>query len=246
MKTLKILFAGLLLIGGVDASATPAFTLNYDSQYGSTENTGSKASVGFTFTEAAPPAGDGEFSLLLDIANLTPTDIGSTLMGFGFNLPEGVSVLAGTYEDLSGYFPNLLFNVTLNPYNEVDIVIALNNKFTGGNPNGGLTEGLTAQVSFDLITDPILDVAGIANAFIDTLGDCYASESCYGRFQAVGPEGDDSDKVLGDISVTITQPPPSPAPPPSPDIAVPEPSVLSLLGVGLLGLGFRNSRRKKA
>lgn len=241
--------SALLLLFSAANTVIAGPILVFDPAFGSSNSpaTGATAEVDFEFTAVNPPP--GLFDLELTISNTTgsgsfidptiPTSgaTESTLMGFGFDLPDGMSIVSGSYQDVNGFFPYLVFDVTLNPLGTVDVAIQKNSSLTGGNPNGGLTEGLTATVNFDLLTDPILNTAEIEDSF--TKGFSNHTLDSFARFQAV--TGGLSDKLGGGLT-----PPPGGTFPPVvfPPSDVPTPSTVTLLALAAVALGVMRRRRK--
>ncbi len=183
-------------------------------------------------------------SVWLDLT-LANTTLGtSTLVGAAFDFPSQV---AFDFNNLSNYYNanstdyTLVFeDPTLQPFGSFDIGIRTNangrngnNSFAGGNPRGGLLAGESATVSFRF--DKSADFSGSFDA--DTVStyfyQAYASGElrASARFQQVGENGEESDKVLATIR-SITEPPKE----------VPEP--MTLAGLGLVAGSLLVTRRR--
>ena len=185
-----------------------------DPSYGSTENTGSTATLTLEFSEQG-----ADDYLTLIIENTTPTEIGSKLTAVGLDLPDLPSLPpefapCGT----SAYFDTLTFDDSISPAwlnapGGYDVVISSDGNFLGGGPNGAPAAGESQIVALNLgdtgLAQP--DLASRFENFYAELTEPYV----IARFQSVGPDGEDSDKVGG---------------------RVPEPTTLFLLALGGLGL----------
>jgi PEP-CTERM motif len=207
---------GLVFAVGVAAltTQTRAFELIIDPSFGSTENTGSTATLTFEFSEY----GSDDLLTIL-IANTTPPKIGSRLTAVGLELPDwliqspSLVVPQGT-----AYFDTLTFNDSMSPGwldapGGYDLVITSEGNFLGGNPNGAPTAGAQESVMLSL-GDTGLTPQQLDMRFFDFFTD-FTGRSVVGRFQSVGPNGQLSDKVGG---------------------SVPEPATVILLALGGLAL----------
>ncbi len=191
-----------------------------DPAYGSTENTGATATVCLEFTEVA-----SDDFLTVTIANTTLASIGSSLTAVGFELPEHPSLaVAFAPGGTSVYFDELDFDVSVSPGwldapDGYDLMITGDGSFEGGNAQNAPTEGETQIVQLSLGDTGLTpqELAAEFRELYNNTTDPYA----IARFQAVGPDGEDSDKVLG-----IT----------------PEPATAVLLGVGGLAVLARRRR----
>jgi hypothetical protein len=187
---------------------------------GSTENTGSTATLTFDFTEQGP---DDYLSVIIE--NTTSTAIGSSLTAVGFELPDVLSLpLAFAPGGTSAYFDELTYDVSVSPgwlnaLNGYDVMITSDGDFLGGNPNGAPRAGESQTVILNL-GDTGMTPSGLSDAFMNLY---MARDGLHaiGRFQSVGPNGADSDKVGG---------------------RVPEPATLALLALGGLALQARRRR----
>jgi PEP-CTERM motif len=190
----SLLTAGIAGISlGYNVTPVQAFELNFGaaSQSSNTPATGSSAKVDFKFTQS------GQNVLVnLDIFNTTgETTFGSgatesTLMGFAFDLLDGITI--GSFTG-SNYFGNIASNVDLQPFDTFDVGISRNSNFLGGNPNGGLTQGLSSSVSF-LLSGANLLAETLEQDFFQGFSDGTLKWAT--RFQAVNA-GAGSDKLLG-------------------------------------------------
>lgn len=192
--------------------------LTIDPQFGSTESTGATAVVSLEFFEQ----GDS-VRLRVAIENTTPTQIGSRLTAIGIELPSVVAPIAFAPLGTSGYFDELTFDVDMSPgwLNApagFDVVISSDGNLLGGNPNGAPRAGESQTVVLDLGDTGLTpsELAESVTAFYQEL----PVPHVVGRFQAVGPGGEDSDKVAG---------------------MVPEPSGLALLLIAMTCLSRRRS-----
>ncbi|HNQ21826.1 MAG TPA: PEP-CTERM sorting domain-containing protein [Phycisphaerae bacterium] len=185
--------------------------LRIDPAYGSTEDTGATARLQLTFTESEA---DDLLSILIE--NTTPPALGSSLTAIGLELPdwldgEPVFAVGGA----SAYFDELMFNVKVSPSwleapGGYDLMLTSDGRFEGGKTAGAPRAGQAQTVMLNL-GDTGMSPSGLAAAFRDFyagMTDPYV----IGRFQAVGPRGSDSDKVLG---------------------MVPEPGTLLLMALGM-------------
>ncbi|MCK4659936.1 MAG: PEP-CTERM sorting domain-containing protein [Phycisphaerae bacterium] len=205
-------------------SAVPAWgdtvTLFIDPGSGSTENTGATATLVFEFSEV----GADDF-LSVRMQNTTPEDIGSSLTAVGFELPDSLSLsVSFAPGGASSYFDELTFDECVLPGwmdapGGYDLMLTSDGNFQGGNPNGAPTAGESQTVLLALG-----DTGLTADQLATTFSDFYTGLTDHfviGRFQAVGPDGEDSDMVGGYI---------------------PEPGTLVLLMLG--GTGFLARRAK--
>ena len=207
------------------AAALPAsgstVSLAIDPTYGSTESTGATAAVVLEFTQV----GFEEF-LSVTIENTTPLDIGSSLTAVGLEFPDTLSLAAELAPGgASAYFDELTFGVSVSPGwldapGGYDLLISSDGNFEGGSPRGAPLAGESQSVLLSL-GDTLLAPIDLAIAFADF----YAGTSgrfSIARFQAVGPDGEWSDKVGGHT---------------------PEPSTALLLGLGSIVLLTRRPVR---
>jgi len=209
----------LVLVVAALAVATPtrAFELLINPSYGSSENTGSTATLTFEFSEQ----GMDDLVTIL-IANTTPPQIGSRLTAIGLELPDWLiqppSLVAGPG---NAYFDTLTFNQSVSPGRlnapgGYDLMITSDGNFLGGNSNGAPTEGAGESVLLSL-SDTGLTPEQLDMRFHDFYSE-FAGPSVIGRFQAVGFNGQGSDMVGGGGS------------------SVPEPASIILLALGGLTL----------
>lgn len=231
--------AGVTLAASTIAVApAEAFQLSLDpnlcsvpSTCTTSDYTGSTGLLDFNFEDSASGV-----LLNLTVTNTTSDAIGSTLVGVAFDLPDFVT--AFDYDQQDSEYGQLYEDARLRPFDGTfDVGIRAsarrargNRSFAGGNPKGGLRQGESTTVSFTLDTgDLAADTVSsqFYNAYVNN------QLQAAGRFQQVGPNGEESDKVLG-IVQRITEPPQE----------VPEPT--ALLGLGLMGGAFSISRRKRA
>jgi uncharacterized protein (TIGR03382 family) len=243
-------FLGAMCLSFV-GSASASFILRFDgnSVSSNTPPTGASADIEFAFSEATPPPDpSGDLTLDLTVTNTTgisPNPVtgsaGATeasLMGFGVDLPGGVTVLPGSYEVTpTTSFPYLLANVALSPFGGVDVYFSNNQNAAGGNPNDALTAGQSATIRLDLVT--AIALADIEMQFTDVLSlNCSTTgQGCtdelatsVARFQDVNA-GAGSDKLLGYI---VTDDDPD-----EPQGENPAPATVALMGLGLAVLGYR-------
>lgn len=225
---------GIAMVSSVAlADSAQAFSLSINPNFGSTENTGSTATLDYNFEQ------QGDSVLLkLGIANTTNGSVGlgatqSTLVGVALDLLAG-GVTSFTYDSLSSAFTNTYTDPSIpglasNYSFDYGIRSAGPGNFTGGNPQQGLTVGQSTLVSFLLSGSSPLVASAVESAFLNgyTSGDLKAA----GRFQQVNAGGG-SDKVLGGVNQP-TQPVPEPG------------SVMGLFTVlGALLLGKKTLRRE--
>lgn len=170
--------------------------IRVDPAWGSTENTGATAEITLTFSEIG-----AENLLAVTMTNTTPAAIGATLTAVGFEMPPWLNLVpAFAPGGTSPYFDRLTFNAAVSPGylnapGGYDVMITSDGSFEGGKPTGGPTAGQSQTVILTL-GETGLTAGGLATAFADfyeSLGTHYA----IARFQAVGPQGNLSDKVGG-------------------------------------------------
>lgn len=171
-------------------------TLLIDPSFGSTEDTGATARLLLSFSE------NGADELLhVIIENTTPPSIGSLLTAVGFEVPDSwaASFAAG---GTSTYFDELDLDVPVSPgwLNAVDgydLMVTSDGNFEGGSPQGAPTAGESQSVVMNLG-----DTGSTPEELFTTFADFYAQQEgdfVIGRFQAVGPGGNLSDKVGGGL-----------------------------------------------
>ncbi|UCG32995.1 MAG: PEP-CTERM sorting domain-containing protein [Phycisphaerales bacterium] len=204
---------GLVSLFAPAAWAIP-IDLLADPSFGSTSGTGATALVSLSFSE------DGAEDLMtVSIHNTTPVSIGSKLTAVGLEIPYWISTSIDFAKDgESSYFDTLTFNKSVSPWwldapGGYDLMITSDGRFEGGSSKGAPAAGEMQTVVLSL-SDTGLSSTQLRNAFAQYyagLTDNYMIV----RFQAVGPNGNLSDKVVG---------------------RTPEPSSLGLLvlGAGLL------------
>lgn len=232
----NVLASTIAAIGMTIASSAflpaQAFSLFLDPEFGSTENTGSKAQLDFNFVQSG-----NDVLLNLGITNATNGTGGlkatqATLVGLAFDLTPNLKVASYSAGD-SG-FTKLWSNAELNPYGSFTVGISpQRNSFAGGNPRDGLGAGSSTNVSFRL-TGQGLKAAEVEQTIYAGINS--GSLRAVGRFQQVNAGGG-SDKVLGGV-----RPDPEPTP-----TEVPEPSTALALGLfALRAIGATNRTQAKA
>jgi hypothetical protein len=211
------------LLVGVAAEAS-SISIYMDPTAGhSAENTGATALVILDFADGV----DEDF-LTITIENTTPEEIGSSLTGVGLELPDSLSLSPALLDiSPSEYFDTLSFDQSLPPPVWIDapggydLALSSDGDLGGGNTGGAPLAGETQIVMLSL-GDTGQTAAALEQAFrgfYKSTPDNFAVV----RFQAVGPDGEDSDKVTG---------------------VVPEPATLALLALGGLAIGRRRHRRR--
>lgn len=230
MKTYLAAGAAALALA-LGSAAQAAVVIEFNPTWGSTENTGAAATATFNFVDLG-----GDVKVTLDIDNITDSYGGAatqaTLMGIAFDLPTFTSISG--FNANSTQFTYFKANTSLPPYGSFDRSVAINNNFTGGNPQDGLKAGQSVSgISF--VVNTTLNAADFEAAFLSGYKSDGALDAA-ARFQQVNAGGG-SDKVLGGS-------PPPPPPPPPPTTVVPEPSTWAMMLIGFMGAGAMMRRRK--
>ncbi|MGI0486323.1 hypothetical protein ACN4EK_12855 [Pantanalinema rosaneae CENA516] len=193
---LSALAAGVALTASL-AMAKPAeaFTISFNPQFGSTENTGATADLNFNFVQEA----NNLVRLNLNLTNTTNGTVGlgatsATLVGFAFDVVSGVTF--NSFSAGSSNFTKSWQNVALQPFGTFDLGVSTpRNSFAGGNANNGLTAGQTTMVSF--LLNSSLSAAQVESDFL--AGFTNGTLGAVARFQQVNAGGG-SDKVLGGVT----------------------------------------------
>ncbi|HEY9616613.1 MAG TPA: PEP-CTERM sorting domain-containing protein [Microcoleaceae cyanobacterium] len=223
---LSALAAGVALTASL-AMTKPAeaFTISFDPQFGSTENTGATAALDFNFVQE----GSG-VRLNLNLANTTDGSAGlgatsATLVGFAFDLASSATV--NSFNAGTSSFTQYWQDATLNPFGTFDVGVSTpRNSFAGGNANSGLTAGQTTMVSF--LLNSSLSAAQVEQDFLT--GFTNGTLGAVARFQQVNAGGG-SDKVLGGVSGNSE--------------AVPEPAtILGVIAAGGALFGGKKLKQK--
>ncbi|MGD1713556.1 hypothetical protein, partial [Dapis sp. BLCC M172] len=198
----KVIFdSSFLSVTGVAIASTvllptsaEAFTFNFgaDSTSSNSPATGASASVDFGFIQQG-----SDVKIELGITNTTGSSIfgdgatASKLTGIGFDLLDGLS-FAGSFNS-DGFLDTFIENAAFNPFDTLDVGIADNNNFLGGNANGALAQSQSTNVSF-LVSGANLVAATLENDFFTAFTN--QTLDIGARFQQVNA-GAGSDKLLG-------------------------------------------------
>lgn len=205
---LGIAVAAMLISPGARAGTVDLFI---DSRFGSTENTGATALVSLGFSEE-----DLDDYLTVLLENTTPVEIGSKLTAVGFELPDFLDLAIAISEQVKGrgrglemgpYFDTLTFDHSVSPGwldapGGFDLMITSDGNYQGGNPNGAPNAGESQSVILNL-GDTGLTIDELENGFRDFYA-AVENHVAIARFQAVGPDGEGSDKVGGHLPEPAT------------------------------------------
>ena len=185
-------------------TAAQAFSIQLGpgSQSSNNTPTGASALVDFTFTQMG-----NDVEIGLNITNTTGVlpafgdgATTSKLTGIGFDLGGfqaldalGLSLVGGSFTN-TGFLDTLIEDAAFQPFPSLDVGIADNNNFNGGNANGALPEGQSTTASIKVTgTNPL--IAGVLeNLFLTGFTD--GTVDIGARFQQVNA-GEGSDKLLG-------------------------------------------------
>lgn len=192
------LLTGCWTMAWAGAAAASPIQLFIDPMFGSTENTGARASLLISFDT------EGMSELMtIAITNATPPEVGALLTAVGLELPpvlgqDPVFAAGG----IATYFDRLAFDASVAPphFNAAggyDLMITSDGNFLGGSPQGAPAAGQVQSVILDLG-----DTGLSPEQLTDAARDFYFAQTqnfLIGRFQAVGRFGEDSDKVLGGV-----------------------------------------------
>ncbi len=195
----------LLGLGAAQLEAAFLFSVPIESTpETSTENTGVSALITLDLVTTATG-----YALDLTLANTTPPEIGSRLTGVGIEWPDALGALpvfaaGGT----STYFDRLDYNVSVSPGwmnapGGYDVIITSDGNFEGGSVQGAPKAGEAQQVRL-VLASTILTFDQIKDEFVSLYKGGAGDEShTIARFQAVGPNGALSDKVMAPEPATI-------------------------------------------
>lgn len=244
IKKLPSGIAATCMIAVMSLTATPAhaaslFALNFGANSTSSNDTqtGASGSVGFMFANEGT-----DVRVTLNIENTTGSVLfgdnatSSKLTGFGFDLLEGVSYVVDSFVGdavggADGHFNELLLNASNSPFDNLDIAVVDNvngngKNVNGGNANGALPVGDSANVSF--LLDSTQDAANLGLAFQAAFFSVPTLQASL-RFQQVegGNNNGASDKLL--FNPTLSNNPPIVTP-------LPAGLLLILSALGVFGL----------
>ncbi len=184
-------------------TAAQAFGIQFgpNSTSSNSPATGASAFVDFTFTQFG-----NDVQIGLDITNTTGDIIfgdgatSSKLTGIGFDLGGfqaldalNLSLVNGSFTN-TGFLNTLIPNAAFNPFGTLDVGIADNNNFLGGNANGALAEGQSTTASIVVTGTSPLVASVLENLFLTGFSD--GSVDIGARFQQVNA-GAGSDKLSG-------------------------------------------------
>jgi len=227
---LAVVTSGIMLT----ASESLAITLTFDDSSTSSNNplTGASASVDFSFADISA----GLAKVTVDVSNTTGSipSFGAgateaTLTGFGFDLLSGVSLASPDGFMATGNLDTLLTDADFNPFGDLDVAIADNNNFVGGNANSAVEEGESSSAMFNLAFTGYADALALEAAFASAFADPVNTLQAGVRFQQVN-EGAGSDKLIYNPTIA----------------PVPLPAAGWMLVAALGGLGAINHRKKSA
>ena len=200
------------------------YSLTYNGFSGSTPIDGLTGTTTFTLTGIS----GGNYTFNYSVANTSSTPItDSRISSFAFNtdpnIASATSAGAFSYTTLNSTYPNAIGNV------DVCFKDAQTGSCAGGG-SGGLTIGQTGTGSFTLsFSQPISSL---------TLSDFYV------RYQSIGGAGNiTSASGAGTLSGSSTSSSTSTS---SGGTAVPEPGMLGLMSMALIGAGLTRRRRYRS
>lgn len=155
----------------------------------------------------------------VSLTNTSPEDNGGYLTSFAFLFPETASYTDVTFSSSNENFSLLDGSISAPPYDDFDLGgSSTSNWLAGGSPEGGIFVGDFATFTFSLLGEGFL---GLDEQSFFNAGDPWF----VARFRGFLDGG--SDKV--------------PAKPPS---EVPEPAIMFLFGIGLVGMATLGNKRK--
>lgn len=232
---------GTALIFTSAASANIILTWDGSSNSSNGTATGASATAEFVFSDVG-----SEVLIGMTIRNTTgelPSfGSGATtskLTGIAFDLVTPNDLANATFT-AGQYLDTLIKAADAQPFGTIDVGIADNGNFNGGNANGALPEMTTDNVSLQL------DFKGASASDVETAffaGLSNGSLSSVARFQQVNA-GAGSDKLSsGGVSTSSSTSTSSNGVPPT---GMPAPGVLALIGAGLLGSVVARRRGRNA
>jgi hypothetical protein len=213
-----VLFILFLLAPSTNYAQTQTFTGDTSK---STEALGNFIGE-FTYRLFSPSVATLDVTLI----NTSPSSNGGFLTGLVFNNPNnfitGVNLTSSnTFFSLLGA-PSFKDSISASPFSTFDIGTAAGGNFLGGNnPNNGIPVGESASFTFTM-TGNNLDQLNTNSFFEEKSNEGYFAIA---RFKGFNNGG--SDKVPGAAGV-------------------PEPDIIFLLGIGLVGIVVFNKRDLKA
>lgn len=237
MKFVAKLFPAIAAVAVLAATAAPAladtitldstdigqsFSLNYNGYADGTTVSGLTATTTFTLTGIS----GSQYMFNYSVTNTTSNPVDSRVSSFGFNTNPDITGATSTgafaYTTLDSSYPNGIGNI------DVCFKDAATGSCSGGG-SGGLQDGATGTGAFTLsFAQPVTSL---------TLG------SFYVRYQSISGAGN-----IGSASGngTITSSTSGGTTTTSGGTQVPEPGMLGILGLGLVGLGASRRLRRRA
>lgn len=223
----KSVAISLLLLNYSVANASLILEWNSNSASSNTPATGASAKATLDFFD---DGGLVRIDMLIrnttgELASFGSGATTSKLTGIGFDLitPNG-GLFAANFSG-GTYFDTMIANASLPPFGTLDLGLADNTNFVGGNANGALPEGTEDTLSMKIGFNG-LSALDVENAFKAGFND--GSLDYVARFVQVNA-GAGSDKLNGGECCGEPENPQE----------VPEPSTVMLLSLGLMGLLLR-------
>lgn len=244
MKRVLAIFLGAVASVIAMSAAQAALIVNYQPSFGSSENTGATATATFSFStygEVGDPVfGASSIDVLLSISltNTTPTPpTTATIVGFASNIPAPPGpITVKNYDAGTSGFDTFLLDDGFNGNGgntwgaAFDVCVRTGdaNNCSGGNPQSGLAKGESGTLYFGFDTD--MTAAEVEAAFLTMFTDAACPSAIRVQQVSGATSGGTSDKICGRLTTDSGG-------------ELPEPGVLALLGLGILG--FATSRRRR-